>query len=243
MAFPPQLDTTTLAASSHGQQHRAIRADAGVSAAKVEVQADGAVRLGDSAGGDYTEVEPDGTIKFVGDATVWRDENVSGENLGVGATPPTIAAFVGGIRAFQFAGGTSGTDDELHGSLELNHDYKAGTDIVFHVHFAPMVAVSSANGGVTWAVEYTWANDGDVHGAATSADATYSMPNPTAAFKQLRQDVVTISGAGKTIGSVLAFRIFRNRVAANTYADLVALLSVGIHYEVDTIGSRQITTK
>ena len=52
-----------------------------------------------------------------------------------------------------------------------------------------------------------------------------------------------IDGSGHTISSVLLCRI--KRVAADTdnYAGGVAILDFDVHYEIDTVGSREILTK
>lgn len=201
--------------------------------------------LGDKSNGNYSFFENDGTLVFNGNATIWNDINIGGYDLGTGATPPSIINFAGGtIRTYSFAGGTSGTNDELHGSLELLHDYKEGTDIYLHVHWANTTAVSDANGGVVWAVEYTWQNKDDIFAAPiTSSDSITNITNPTLAWKHFRSDIVTILGVGKNIGSALMFRIFRNRTASNTYAAGVALLNFGVHYQCDTVGSRTISSK
>jgi len=54
-----------------------------------------------------------------------------------------------------------------------------------------------------------------------------------------------ISGAGVEIGSQIAFRFFRDPTdIADTYPDDAAItMTLGFHYEIDTPGSRQITTK
>ena len=46
--------------------------------------------IGDYVGGDYLNVELDGTIEFNGAATVWEDENAGAVQLGRGASAPGI---------------------------------------------------------------------------------------------------------------------------------------------------------
>lgn len=51
-------------------------------------------------------------------------------------------------------------------------------------------------------------------------------------------------GAGKTIGSRFVFNLFRDPAdAQDTYGADVAITDVGTHYEIDSIGSRQMLIK
>jgi hypothetical protein len=51
---------------------------------------------------------------------------------------------------------------------------------------------------------------------------------------------VIIPGEGRKISDVISFRILRNPTdVADTFNADILLLSFGIHYERDTVGSRQ----
>lgn len=52
-----------------------------------------------------------------------------------------------------------------------------------------------------------------------------------------------ISGATIKIGDIIAFRFYRQNGGTDTFTGNVFVHSVGIHYECDTIGSRNTTTK
>jgi hypothetical protein len=199
-------------------------------------------RIGDAS--DYSEFEADGTMRFNGDATVWNDINIEAYNLGTGATAPAVGNFAGSaIRTYQFFGGIVGPSDELHGGMELLHDWKEETSVHFHVHWTPTVLVAAPNDGVVWGLEYTLQNVGGVYGAGATATVTDTLPDATPAWTHFLTDIAIIPMVGYTIGSNLLFRIFRNRVAGNTYPNNVAVISVGIHYETDTCGSRQMLNK
>lgn len=197
----------------------------------------GSLKFGNDA--SNSEFEDDGTLVFNGDATVWNDINLPAANLRPGATPPNWANVFasGGIYGYTF--NPSIANDELHSSGEILHDYKEGTDLHLHVHW---MATTANAGVVRWGLEYVWCNVGD-----TSAAPATIYVNATAsgtAWKHQLTSFPTISGTGKHIGSMFAFRIFRAATdAADTYPDTAYLPQVGIHYEIDTVGSREMTTK
>jgi len=187
---------------------------------------------------DYTEIEADGTIHMVGDATVWDDVNFIALGLTPGASAPgttTLAAT--SILVATFAG-TGVTVQAAHGGEEIPHGYKEGTDIIPHVHWMPTTADA---GNVKWYLEY-WIRRGT--GTITTGTAPGVGAATGTAWDEVRTDLTAISGTNITIGCQCAFRLYRDPAdAADTYAAAAAALTVGVHYEIDTIGSRTVGTK
>jgi hypothetical protein len=157
-------------------------------------------------------------------------------NLRPGSTPPAFAAFLGGIYTFRFDAGSA---DEVHGAVELQHDYREGSNLVFHVHWSPS---TTNTGNIVWGVEYTVQNPNGVFAAPTTVAMTPAAASGTVARHQLN-NIVTITGTGLKIGAILAFRLYRQNGGTDTFTGNAFLHSVGIHYECDTAGSRGITTK
>jgi hypothetical protein len=188
---------------------------------------------------NYSEFEADGTYLAVGDATVWKDVNTTSSALSIGATAPsriTIASTT--IRTYAFTG-IGAIADELHGSVETPHDYKEGTSIIVHPHWAPTTADA---GNVKWQLEYFWISDTGTVSTSTTISVTSAAGGVAWAGKL--NDFPTISGVGRIVGDRFGYRIFRDPAdAADTYAFDVALYDVGIHYEADTLGSRDTLTK
>jgi len=123
---------------------------------------------------------------------------------------------------------------------QLPHKWKEGTTIYPHVHWAP---VTTNTGTVRWGLEYTWANPN-----GTFSNTTIIYGEQAGAGTAFGHQIVNfgsgITASGKTISGILLCRIFRDAAHANdTYTGNAALLSSDIHYEVDTIGSRQTLTK
>ena len=210
----------------------------------VQLSSDSAVRnstdlfkIGD--GVNFSRVEADGTLVFKGDATVYNDINISGQALGTGAAAPaTVDIASSTIKAYAFNGNTA-TVDELHGTVEILHDYKEGSDIVPHVHWSP--ATNDA-GNVKWQLEYIWINREGTSGASTTISVV-TAAGGTAWVGHI-SSFPAISGVGMEMGSRFMFRIFRDPAdAADTYGFDAVLLDAGVHYERDTVGSRTVGAK
>jgi hypothetical protein len=201
----------------------------------------GTLKAGDVAGGHYTEVEAGGTVKFNGDATVWEDLRVPGLATRVGAVAPGFDAFLGagGLYAYTFDG-SGARVEEVHFVIQIPHSYKEGSNIYPHVHWTPTTADA---GNVVWQLEYTWANISGTFPAVATIASTAAAAGGTAWVHKMSV-FAAISGADKTISSMLVCRLFRDGGhASDTYAHDVSLLEFDIHYESDTVGSRTETAK
>ena len=199
----------------------------------------GGNQFGNYQEGNYSEFEEDGTLHFVGNASVYRDINLSGATLLTGgANNPDIINFIdGNLRVYAFDG--VNITERLYGSCEMQHDYKEGTDIEVHIHWTP---TNGNTGNVVWQVYYSWANKDETYPPATLLVSTPTAA--TGAWKNTYTSVGVISGAGKTINSQLSIQVFRDPGnVGDTYVNDVALLQLGIHYECDTTGSRSTLVK
>ena len=210
----------------------------------VQLSSDSAIRnstdlfkIGD--GVNFTRVEADGTVVFKGDATTFNDINISGLALGTGPAAPAVIAIAGtGIRAYAFIG-TGVLSDELHGSIETLHDYLEGSNIVPHVHWMPS---TNDVGNVKWQLEYIWISRTGTVAGSTTIDVTVAAGGT--AWTLHRTDFPTIDGTGRVIGDRFMFRLFRDPAdGSDTYGFNAALMDIGVHFESDTLGSRQVTTK
>ncbi len=188
---------------------------------------------------DYFELETDGTPVLHGAATVWDDINIS-------ILPPTNAAGVPDVVAFNGDAtllcysfhGTTTSVHKVASSMEILHGYKEGSDIHFHVHWYPTTAGA---GNVKWILVYTWFNKGTIPPASTTVTSVVAA---SGVAWQEQTTSWTISGAGMEHGSRLVFELQRNPAdAQDTYTGGAAVTDMGVHYEKDTLGSRQILVK
>lgn len=186
----------------------------------------------------YSAFEPDGTLVFVGNATVWNDINFEALTLGRAASAPDLITILdsGGLEGVAFDG--QAVSEQLFGGSELLHDYKEGTNIYPHIHWMPTTADA---GNVTWFFEYSWIDTNGVFSAPTTLNVTHATAG---AWVHQRADLQMIDGSGMNTGSHIIFRLYRDPAAPlDNYTNDAVLLSVAIHYESDTVGSRTLGSK
>lgn len=169
--------------------------------------------------------------------TVWDDIIILPSNLRPsGTTPPSWTVFQGGIYALAF---TNAQSDEVYGSFELPHDYKEGTALHPHIHWAPS---TNNNGRCDWTFEYTAQNMNSGAFPVNDTSITYQQVGGGIALAhQFISASAAIPGAGRKIGDVVVFRLARP--TGDGFTGDAFLLSFGVHYEIDTMGSRQIGIK
>ena len=209
----------------------------------------GASTFGDGGITNYSQFEADGTLKFVGDATVFDDMRIipgSFDRPGI-SDPAYITYDVNG-------GGTStyltewAVNDIASFTVQLPHSYHEGEDLDVHLHWTPGPNGAGENGAtVGWKIQYSWANIDGTYGNMIEADLSDACDGTN--HKHQMTPTVAIMGSGKTMSSVLVCNITRTDTGADdTWAgvgagNLPMLLEVDFHFPKDTIGSRAILTK
>lgn len=171
--------------------------------------------------------------------SVYRDENFSGFATSPAVSAPDIISWDSGtidVRAFD----GNATTEQLMAGAEIQHDYKQGSDLIFHIHWAPTTA---AAGNVKWQIDYTIERD-DTGTVASGSLSAVDAADGTA-WVPTRVNIGTVTGTSLLIGDQVGIRLYRDPSdVADTYSDDAALaFTFGYHYEVDTMGSRQIGTK
>ena len=191
---------------------------------------------------NYTKFEDDGMLEFNGSATVWRDNNVGASTLARPASSqPDEDNFMDengadtGITTLAYAIG-----EKASGSFEMQHDYKQGSDFTFHLHWQGITAPSGTD-NVQWRLTYTLMRDGTTLDAVTIIDSP-DTPFDTQ-YEGVRTDFAAITGTNYLIGDQFLFTIERVASTGDAYAGDALVATVGIHYSVDTVGSREILTK
>lgn len=185
--------------------------------------------MGDYAGGDYVHITEHG-VYFFGEATQWDDLLGAAVSLNPGATGPTWTNFLGNTKAWHFA---NNLNQGMHGSFQFSHSYEVGTDIEFHIHWAP---TTTNTGSVVWELEYTWQSIDGTFPSTTVV--TVTDPADGTAYKHQIADFATISGSGKGMSSIMMVRVRRvGTDGADTYTGDAALLYADIHYRKNSLGS------
>jgi hypothetical protein len=190
---------------------------------------------------DNTQIEPDGTLVFTGAATTFDD--VSCNLLVGGASTPIVSVYNGGtLRAYEYVGNASQTRDQ-NAMIQLPHSYKEGSDIVVHVHL--YVPDDVTGGTVKMSCTYTWT---DINSTGAISETTITGTIVRTASQGIANNAIlefpAITGTGKHISSIIAFRLLRDAGdAADTFGSSVWLKSIDAHFEKDGLGSRTISTK
>ena len=195
--------------------------------------------------GSYTRIEPDGTVSFHGNATIWEDLRVPLVRGKIaGANVPTWSKFKdNGAGSNGVYGWSFDDDDEIWFDVQIPHSWKIGTPIYPHLHWSPSSDVDPSQ-MIGIGLEYTWA-DIDQDFSLTSIitrDVETGIDNDE---KHLFHDfsLTGLTGTSHDISSILKCRFFRQAAATGNYSDPIWAHEIDFHYEIDTVGSRQITTK
>lgn len=192
-------------------------------------------KIGDITGGNYTEIETDGTLVFVGDATVWEDANIDLSPLQSGGSAPGFTNVAStGIRCRSFA-----VNEEVDGSLEIPHSYKLGSNMTAHIHFITETAPTGTD-HVKWQLKYAIVNkDGIVSSSATIDTGDIAVDTQNKRYDANFTTLIT----NDALGGQLIFNLKRIAAAGDAYAGELQTLTFGFHYESDMGGSHQIATK
>jgi len=179
---------------------------------------------------------------------VWKDINVGGAQLNpIPAFAPDLEKFADegggdtGIYTLAFAVGESAS-----GSFEIQHDYKEGTDISFHIHWQGKAAPTGTD-NVQWQLTYTIARFDATLDAATvivietPIDTQYKMN--TSVFPMISGSTGGNNGGPIQMGDQFLLTVERIAAAGDAYSGDALVMTAGLHYEVDTMGSRQIGDK
>lgn len=175
------------------------------------------------------------------DTVVWNDLRTPVTAIKLGSTnPPSWVAFQSS-EVLSFSDQAIEGDEELVAfAVQLPHNYKEGTNITPHIHWA---AADTSAGNVIWKFSYSWANQ-DVN-FPNPTITTCVAANIATANCHIYTALTTMNGVGKTLSSMVLCSLRRNSSDANdTYNSQNAyLLEVDFHYQLDTLGSRQELVK
>jgi len=213
----------------------------GTTSPDTKLQVVGTTKLGEDTT-NFTETESDGTVKFNGTATVWKDINLGAAQLSrPTSSQPDLVTFVDEngddtlIQTYGFAIG-----EKIHGSFEMQHDYKEGSDFTPHVHWQGITAPTGTD-NVQWRLTYTLMRDDATLDAVTTIDSPDTIFDTQ--YEGVRTDFAVVTGTNYLIGDQFLFTLERVASTGDAYAGDALIATVGIHVECDTCGSRNIILK
>lgn len=189
------------------------------------------------AASNHSEFEADGTLKFAGDATVFKDIMFPmAPPKTTGAGNPSLVTYNGNLRGYSFAVGDAHDFDPQ----EIEHDAKIGSTATFHVHW-----LSRANDvderTVKWQIDFDVEPSSGALSAPTTASVEIAIPAATAVNTVQRDNATTFTIPA--IARLVGARVTRIASSGTEPSVDPVLRALHFHYELDTVGSRQILTK
>lgn len=191
---------------------------------------------------------PSGIIYPGGDSTDWDDFVVELSSARVptsnapnwaqvtddGGTPAST-----GVFAYHF---DDGEYIEFH--IQMPHAWKEGSTIYPHVHFECTSDVDPTD-KFDLELEYIWVDVGEDRAANSTL---VNRECETGVNTDTQHQIVNvpengIDGTGHTISSILICRLERIAAASDNYAGQIIIYDIDVHYEIDTVGSRDVIVK
>ena len=211
------------------------------------VQFGNVVKFGNIATGDYTEIEADGTIELIGDATVWDDIRIVPGAFDLpGTSDPALVAYTPGgsgtaTKLWEFQ-----KDDIVTFTIQLPHGYKLGSTVYAHAHWTPGPRGNEETTAlVGWKLDYSWADINGAFGSMLSADLKDACTSTDHAHLMTPDVALTGSGAGASSMMLCNFKRTDTGTddtwAGTSSGELPMLCEIDFHYEISLIGSRTIS--
>lgn len=142
-------------------------------------------------------------------------------------------------------GYTFNVDDYLDlTSPEVLHNWKEGTNLDVHLHLVTN-ALTSEEIKQRYRIYYSWGDVNEVMSAIDSLTAEVTIPNATAANTHLFLDMGDLTGTNYLVGSIIKIRVKRVAKSAGGIegsATSVFMEMIGIHYQINKLGSRLETS-
>jgi hypothetical protein len=179
-----------------------------------------------------------GQIIFDGSSTVWDDLQIPGYTANrIPSIPSPSAGSAMGNMWLSFFTGT----ESVYFNIQMPHSWKEGSTIYPHVH--AYLETSATLSTVIFGLEYTWHSSFSC--AAFPAPIIYNMCATVNSNIVAGSPLYINGGLGITppvepylLSSLLICRLYRQS-AANNCPSRIGFISFDVHYEMDTIGSRE----
>lgn len=104
------------------------------------------LKVGNISGGNYSEFLADGTLRYRGDSTVWKDmvSSLFGKRL-FSTSGKVNYDYQENTLIFSPSGLITDENDRVSGNQEINHEFKVGVNILMlaHVHWWQQVTINT----------------------------------------------------------------------------------------------------
>ena len=173
-------------------------------------------------------------VNRTGNATSWEDLNFDPSTHGGPAAFEPDYVAIGNVGYHEF---TSLNNQYAIGQREIPHSCKLGSNAYAHAHIFLKTPGTEGGTGVTFTMYWELRENG----ATTNGTLTMSATSAELAADGHKVDIfnVTPIAIPSSLGAQLAVKMART---AGNAGDII-LMSYGIHYEIDNIGSKLVTTK
>jgi hypothetical protein len=199
--------------------------------------------IGDASIGGATDkltIEADGSLKLNGNATQWGDIDFPMIVRNTGAGIPVQTTFIGNITMPLWQ-----VNDYIQAdSQELPHNWKEASPLQWHIHIVTNT-LDGTDRYVSFNVEYTWANRNSAFiNSIIVTGGELLIPANTPAKTHLIFNIGSPwTPSGGTIAAYVKARLIRVTAVGATPTNHPFCDMLQLHYEIDSFGSRQITTK
>ena len=180
-------------------------------------------------------------LRLIGDdSPVWDDIRVPVTTVKTGGVnDPNFIQFkddVGGtsqgVYTYAF---DAATEEELFFAVQIPHNWKKGSDIELHCHWAKS---NSNAGNVYWACEYTMSEIASVFGDTVEIGSATVTAGAMATDEHNLTELDSIDmSAVDSVSTMLICRFFRKAAdVLDTYDSDAYLFEIDFHYQIDSLG-------
>lgn len=172
---------------------------------------------------------------------VWRD--LLGDPVARGgASEPDYTEITGSGGFYSYEFGHSGTAKYLYFTFHVPHDYKAGSDVYFHVHYTNAWTTNTSTGNVRFAILTS------IFPSNSASKITYNYNTvypETKNFSALENGKAIIAetadaymGGDIRVDDLILCRLTRDNTVGSNYAEKIWVQLVDIHYQSNKNGTK-----
>lgn len=201
------------------------------------------VTIADKSVKDILTDSGDLTIKTEAEKTAVLEQSVY-KDINFGSAQLTLpASSAPGLDEFKDNTGADtgiatrafNTGEKVSAQFELQHDWKEGTALSPHLHYQ-IIGAPTGTDRIKWQLIYTISRNGTTLSPTTTITVETEVSTQYSFYISSFPDII---GTGFKIGDQFLFQLSRITASADEFAGDALLSTAGVHYEIDTMGSRQ----